>query len=66
MFLHIPYHPVRLPYDMILVCHNICIRKIVVYRISELHEYINSKKPKKNGVPGWTRTNDPLVNSQML
>ena len=21
---------------------------------------------KKNGVPGWTRTNDPLINSQML
>ena len=24
------------------------------------------KKNKKNGVPGWTRTNDPLINSQML
>ena len=24
------------------------------------------EKLKKNGVPGWTRTNDPLINSQML
>ena len=27
---------------------------------------INSILQIKNGVPGWTRTNDPLINSQML
>ena len=31
---------------------------------------LNTKKrgitSKESGVPGWTRTNDPLVNSQML
>ena len=25
-----------------------------------------SVKMRKNGVPGWTRTNGPLINSQML
>ena len=26
----------------------------------------DEKRYKKNGVPGWTRTNGPLINSQML
>ena len=27
---------------------------------------LDDKGYKKNGVPGWTRTNGPLINSQML
>ena len=27
---------------------------------------LDDKRYKKNGVPGWTRTNGPLINSQML
>ena len=52
----------------------------ILYSLFFMEELYNEKKAKKNfrrrksdenrykknGVPGWTRTNDPLINSQML